>query len=316
MKKPLILLCAAVLATLASWAQQAKQPRIMVRPAEVWCTEHGYTKVVDDQGSKLLLPQYEVALQADGDLHATITKIEALMNDRQFPPVNFLQAIRSVRARAARNSGLAAKETGAGIASSFMDDINQQAKADIYFDLYWKINTAGLKRSVTYTLSAYDAYTNKAVASTSGTGEPSYTAEVPLLVEEAVTEQMDAFLARLQGHFDDLRENGREVSLEINCFDGCGIDMEKDIDGKELREVIEDWMSDNTVKRAYSLVDDTETTMLFQDVRIALYDTRERPQDAGQFARELRKYLETTLGVPVKMNARTLGRAQLIIGAK
>ena len=77
----------------------------------------------------------------------------------------------------------------------------------------------GPKRSVTYTLQGLDAYTNKQVAVTQGTGEPSMAAEVAVLLEEAVVDKMDALQAsQLQKHFDDLMANGREVALEVRVF--------------------------------------------------------------------------------------------------
>lgn len=296
---------------------KAKKPRIMVRPAETWCSANGYMQKNDDQGTVELTPDYEVALQTSQDLNLAIAKIEGQMNERGYSTVNFLTSIRGVKAQAARNSGMTSKTTGSGIAVSFMDEINMQAKADIFFDLDWKVSSTGPKKTVFYTLSAYDAYTYSSIASVSGSGQPSFSSEVPTLVEEAILDNMDTFLAQLQRYFDDCLENGRGIALVINCFDdGSGIDMEKEYNGRELREVIEDWVSDNAIGRSYNLVDDTETSMTFQDVKIALFDDRERPQDAGSFGRELRKYL-TSLGIPSKQGgSRTLGRFELIIGEK
>lgn len=297
-------------------AQKATKPRVMVRPAESWCTENGYMSVVENHDMKELLPNYEIAFQTNGDLTLVISKIESLMNDRGFQIANFLQAIRGVKSQAARNSGITSKSTGSNVAVSFMDEINNTAKADIFFDVYWKITKTGPKNTVSYTLSAYDTYTYNSIASTSGTGAPSFTAEIPILVEEAVLSNMDPFLDQLQGYFDDCIENGRAISLEINTFDdGSNIDMESIYDGKELREIIEDWVSDNSVNSSYNLVDDTETSMVFQDVRIPLFDERERPMNAGIYARGLRKHLQS-LQIPVKQGNNTLGRCQLIIGEK
>lgn len=296
-------------------AQKATKPRIMVRPAESWCTENGYMNIVSNQDIQELVPEYEIALQTNGDLNLVISKIESLMNDRDFRIANFLQAIRGAKNQAARNSGITSKSSGANIGVSFMDEINNTAKADVFFDVYWKVNKTGPKNSVSYTLTAYDAYTYNTIASTSGTGGASFSAEVPVLVEEAVLSNMDPFLAQLQGYFDDCIENGRPVSIEINVFDDSDIDMESEYNGKELREIIEDWMSDNTINRSYNLVDDTETAMVFQDVKIPLYDERERPMNAGGFGRGLRKHLEN-YGIPSKQGVNTLGRYQIVIGQK
>lgn len=315
MRKFLIITLMAVFSASTLVAQKATKPRVMVRPSESWCTENGYMSAVDNQDTKELIPNYEVALQTNGDLTLVVSKIESLMNDRGYRIANFLQAIRGVKAQAARNSGISSKSTESNIAVSFMDEINNTAKADIYFDVYWKITKNGPKNTVSYTLSAYDTYTYNSIASTSGTGSPSFSAEIPILVEEAVVSNMDSFLEQLQGYFDDCIENGRAISLEINTFDNEAIDMESLYDGKELREIIEDWVSDNSINRSYNLVDDTETAMVFQDVRIPLFDEKERPMNAGSYARALRKHLES-FKIPVKQGTNTLGRCQLIIGEK
>lgn len=315
MKKILTIIALMTMGLAFCQAQKATKPRIMVRPAEAWCTENGYMEKVDNQGQTELVPNYTEALQTNGDLTLVISKIESLMNDRGYRIANFLQAIRGVNANAARTSAITSKTTGSSVAVSLMDQINNQAKADIYFDVYWKVTKTGPKNTVSFTLSAYDAYTYNSIASTSGTGQPSFSAEVPTLVEEAVLSQMDPFLNQLQGYFDDCIENGRAIALQINTFEGSGIDMESEYNGKELREIIEDWVSDNTVNHAYNLVDDTETSMSFQDVKIPLFDERERPQNAGSYARGLRRYLES-LNIPVKLGSSTLGRCQLIIGQK
>lgn len=315
MKKVFTIIVLLSVNLIVCYAQKATKPRIMVRPAEAWCTENGYMEKIDNQGKTELIPDYEKALQTNGDLTLVISKIESLMNDRGFRIANFLQAIRGINANAARTSGITSKASGSNVAVSFMDEINNQAKADIYFDVYWKVTKNGPQNTVSYTLSAYDSYTYNSIASVSGTGQPSFAAEVPVLVEEAVLSNMDPFLNQLQGYFDDCVENGRAIALQINTFEGSGIDMETEYNGKELREIIEDWVSDNTVNRAYNLVDDTETTMSFQDVKIPLFDERERPMNAGIYARGLRKMLEN-LKIPVKQGSSTLGRCQLIIGEK
>lgn len=87
--------------------------------------------------------------------------------------------------------------------------MRQRAKADIIVQLTWTVNQTGPKRSVTYTLQGLDSYTNKEIATSTGTGEPSFTAELPVLLAEAVSSHMDEFCDRLQNHFDDLLQNGR-----------------------------------------------------------------------------------------------------------
>ena len=64
-------------------------------------------------------------------------------------------------------------------------------------------------------MQGLDAYSDKQIAGASGTGQPSFTAEMPVLLEEAVLAHVDNFNVQLQSHFDDMFANGREIVLEL-----------------------------------------------------------------------------------------------------
>jgi hypothetical protein len=175
----------------------------------------------------------------------------------------------------------------------------------------------GPKSSITYNLKAIDAYSTKQVAGAEGTGKGSFSAEVPVLLEEAVQDHMDAFVERLQAHFDDLLTNGREVVLDLRIFDTTGIDFEKEYGDKDLSEVIDTWLFDNCVNHRFSKSDATETMILYEQVRIPLYKANGMAQDTYGFARELARFLGASpYSIPVKTVNRGLGRCLLILGEK
>ena len=127
---------------------------------------------------------------------------------------------------------------------------------------------------------------------------------------------MDNFLAGLQGHFDDLRQNGREITLEIRKYESFDGDLESEFDGKELTEIIGDWVSKNTKNGVFSLKDYSENLMNFNQVRIPFYDESGRAIDAKDWANSLKKYLKSTYKIDSKLLTRGLGNARLIIGEK
>ena len=214
------------------------------------------------------------------------------MADRGLPLKDLAATIRSVKQDAAEDAMTVSRTTGAGLAETPLEKLLNRAKADILVELSWTVNTLGPKQSVTYMLRGIDAYTNKQVAAAQGTGAPSFSAEVPVLIEEAVLENMDNFIAQLQAHFDDLLTNGREVNVNIRVFDdGSGMTLEDEYDGMELIDVIDEWMAMNTVQHRYSLTDATENVMRFEQVRIPLYRDNGMPMDTRRFVTELRQYL-------------------------
>ncbi len=297
---------------------QAKKPTIMVIPADAWCVANGYMLSSENQGRTSRIPDYERAIQEDMDLLNTITKVGELMAERGFPLKDLGASIRGINQSAIENEMTTSRTSGAVIAESPLDKLLTRAKADILVELSWKINTIGPKTSVTYTLRGLDAYTNKQIAAAQGTGPTSFSSEVPVLIEEAVIEHMDNFIAQLQAHFDDLIANGREVAFEVRMFDnGSGNSLEDMIGDQELSEIIDSWIAQNTVSHRYNLTDVTENMMLFEQVRIPLYRENGMPMDTRHFATSLRKYLQKApYNLTSKVITKGLGKAILIIGEK
>ena len=75
---------------------QAKLPKLMVVPSDVWCNEHHCMDTVDIMGIKEMIPNYKKALQENRDLMAVISKINTLMAERGFPLQDLSQTIKSI----------------------------------------------------------------------------------------------------------------------------------------------------------------------------------------------------------------------------
>lgn len=316
MKYNRLLFLATLLLPLAAFSQ-AKKPTLMVAPAESWCFENGYTSTFSSQGRQTNLPDYERAFGENSDLLAAVTKIGELMADRDFPLKDMNAAMRDA-ARSQAEDEMTASNSGSSLAETPLERLMARAKADIIVELGWKVNTVGPKHSVTYVLRGLDAYTNKQVAAAQGTGDASFSAEVPLLLEEAVIKNMDNFLAQLQNHFNDMAANGREVAVNVKVFDnGSGLAMDSEFDGRELTDIIDDWMAENTVNHRYNMSEAGDTRLSFEQVRIPLYDTNGRAMDTRRFASALRKYLAgAPFNIPSKIVTKGLGRVDLILGEK
>jgi hypothetical protein len=309
MKRIILLFTLGILLSGAAFAQ-AKKPTIMVVPSDVWCNKNGFTTTYDNQGSKVIIPDYKIAMQSDENLILVIAKINTLMSERGFPLKNLESVLKNVEQQTAQDNMRTSKE-GSSLAESPLDVLKKTAKADIIMQLTYTLNQTGPKRSVTFNLQGIDAYTGKQVAGAQGTGAPSFSSELPVLLEEAVLSQLDNFNAQLQSHFDDLLTNGREVTLRIQVWDnGSGTDLESEYDGEELGEIIDDWVFKNTVNGRYSKSESSENYMFFEQVRIPLFDANNKPMDTKDFVQQLRKFLKD----PPYMNG--LGAGLLYIGEK
>lgn len=314
MKK--IVLSLIFVSAVAAIFAQAKKPTIMVVPSDLWCNKNGYTQTFDNQGIPIVMPNYEAALQNDADLMLAISKINEMMTERGFPLKNLESALKTLKNQAAEDAMLTSKE-GESISETPIDKLKKVAKADIIMQLTYTINTTGPKRSLTFNLQGLDAYTDKQIAGSSGTGSPSFTTELPILLEEAVLSHIDLFNSQLQSYFDDLFVNGREITVRVKVWDNADYDLEEEFDGEMLSEIIENWMADNTVLGRYNTSVATENQMYFEEVRIPLEEEvngKVRGVDARRWVGYLRKYLKENYEVESKLMMQGLGQAQLVIG--
>lgn len=316
MKRSIITCLMTAVALLVS--AQIKKPELMVIPSDVWCITNGYSYPVENMGTTVNVPNYKQALQESMGLKLAIAKLNDLMAERQFPLQSLEQAIKNMEQRRAEDN-LTVSKAGNELAESPLDELARTAKCDILLELSWEVKDFGPKHSLSYILEARDAYTGKSIGAVSGTGQPSFSADVDVLLEEAIVANMDNFNVRLQNHFTEMQQIGREIVLDIKVFAGnaAGVDLETEFGGDELIDIINDWLQQNTVQGRFSMPYASENIANFTQVRIPVYDERGRAIDANGFARNLAKFLrKEPYNIPSKVLVKGLGRAVIILGEK
>lgn len=313
--KQLIFAFLLVLCT-ASAFSQAKKPTIMVVPSDNWMDKNGYMMEFNNQGKISYVPDYRTAGVKNKDLSPVMNTIQNLLTDRGFPPKILSEELKKLESQAAEDAMLTSKG-GGELNESPIDKLKAVAKADIILYVNWDINDLGFEKSISFELGAVDAYTSKPMGGSNGTGKPSMTAETAVLLKEAILENFDEFANGLQSQFDVMFEQGREIILRIKTWDTWEYDLEsEDFGDDELSSLIENWVTDNTVQGRFSTTDATENMMLFEQVRIPLYDEKGKAVDARKWANGLRKYLKVTYQIESKLMTKGLGQAQLVLGEK
>ena len=316
MKKSIFTLALALIALVAS--AQIKKPELMVVPSDVWCISNGFYTEVDNMGTTVKVPNYKQALQESMGLKLAIAKLNDLMAERQFPLQSLEQTIKNLEQRRMEDN-LTMSKAGNELAESPLDEVARTAKCDIILELSWEVKDFGPKHSLSYILEGRDAYTSKAIGAASGTGAPSFTADVDVLLEEAIVANMDNFNNRLLDHFTEMQTIGREISLDIKVFanNEAGIDLETEFGDDELIDIINEWLQVNTVQGRFSMPYASENVANFTQVRIPVYDERGRAIDANGFAKQLTKMLKKDpYNIPSKVLVKGLGRAVIILGEK
>lgn len=316
-KLHLIIMALGLLVSTNTLFGQAKKPTLMILPSDNWCEQRYFMTEFDNQGIKQKVPNYKQAFQEDTELGQVISKIGSLMIDRGFPLKDVEQELKAIEARNAEDNMTTSTASGSSISESPLDKLKNKAKADIIIQIWWKVTKTDNGKVISFILEAFDAYTSKRIASSTGNGTPNNTDIVPVLLQNAILANIDPFAAQLQSHFDDMFNNGREILLTVKKWNSWDKNMETEIDGKEITDYINEWLQKNTVKGKFSMADATENIIRCDQVRIPLYDANNNAIDARQFAKGLQKYLKASpFNFEVKLMTRGLGEAILVLGEK
>jgi hypothetical protein len=315
--KQITISCLLLFTTVGVAFSQAKKPTLMILPSDNWCEQRYFMTEFDNQGTKQKVPNYKQAFQEDTEIGQVISKIGGLMIDRGFPLKDVEQELKAIEARTAESNMTSSTSSVSSISESPLDKLKNRAKADILIQIWWKVNKTEQGKSVSFILEAFDAYTSKRIASSTGNGTPNTTDIIPVLLQNAILANIDPFAAQLQSHFDDMFNNGREILLTVKKWESWDKNLETEINGDEIKNHIYDWVEKNAVKGRFNESSSTENRIDYEQVRIPLFDERNRALDARQFAINLQKYLKAApYNFEVKLMTRGLGEAILVLGEK
>lgn len=314
-RKLFLVLLAIVGVATFSFAQQAKKPTIMILPSDNWCNQRYFMTSYSNQGNMVKAPNYQQAFMEDTELGQVISKIGQVMTGLGYSLKDAEQEIKSIGTKTAEDNVTMSKSSGASLAESPLDMLKRRIKSDIVIQIWWQVNRAGNGHSASFTLEAFDAYTNKRIATSTGTTQASNEI-IPELLARAVKDNVKPFDKQLDSWFADQKKNGRGINLTIRCWDNWDKDLETEYNGEELTDCIQKWMLKNTVNGSFNLSDGTESFAQFEQVRIPLIENG-KAVDARAFATKLRKYLQQSpYGITSKVMVRGLGEAVLVLGEK
>ena len=289
----------------------------MILPSDNWYNQRFFMTSYDNQGMKVKVPDYQKAFIEDSELGQVISKLGELMIKYGYSLKDAEQEIKNVYARSSEDNVTMSSTTGASMAENPLDMIKRRAKMDIIIQIDWKINREEGGKSSSFTLEAFDSYTSKRIATTTGVGKTS-SASVPSLLESAVKSRIKEFDKQMMSYYNDLNKNGREILLTVKCWDNWDNNLESEFgdDYDELLDYIQKWLRKNTINSSFNLSDATENFAQFEQVRIPLYNSEGEALDARGFATMLRKYLIKNLGITSKVMTRGLGEAIIVLGEK
>ena len=283
---------------------QQQKPTMLVIPSDQLLQQFGKLKQQEALGKTLQVRDYNGYLLTDQD--SNFIQMGYPLNDLE-------QTLKSIN----EQEMLDAID---GIQKDAKTILLTTAKPDIILELDYNIVTdrssRDFKKSLTYTLRAIDAFSNKVVATIQQTNFEgnSKTATPATLMESALAKDTKGFTQQINNHFNTIIETGRDITLRVTIDNGVNLTMSDEcLDGDTYSDFIIDWVKVNTLLGAYNMNRNTETEMYFTNVKIKTLNDNGTQYSAYDFARELSKALNKGCGIKSRNTTQGLGMATISI---
>lgn len=259
-------------------ATNVVQPKIMVIP---------YIKESED---------LRTVLEADFKKREVIAQIKNGFDNRGFTTKDFVATLKE-----AKDAKIFITNTQSDIKSALVEF----SGADIYVEVEYnlvKTKNGGIAKII---LNGYDASTGNAYANiTCNSGERYGTDDGSLITAALITPPvsygdkpstvpcLDNFLDILQAKFTDMVNKGRSVKVDFSIDATAARDFDSKVGGKQLSDLIDDWLAENSYKNNYHAQGTTTKRLFYDDVRIPLLDANGRNFKLNKFGQNLTEYLD------------------------
>ena len=292
---------------------QQQKPAMLVIPSDQLLQQFGKLKQQEALGKTLQVRDYNGYLLTDQDSKFIISTIQSAFIQMGYPLNDLEQTLKSIN----EQEMLDAID---GVQKDAKTILLTTAKPDIILELDYNIVTdrssRDFKKSLTYTLRAIDAFSNKVVATIQQTNFEgnSKTATPATLMEAALAKDTKGFTQQINNHFNTIIETGREITLRVTIDNGVNLTMSDEcLDGDTYSDFIIDWVKVNTLLGAYNMNRNTETEMYFTNVKIKTLNDNGTQYSAYDFARELSRALNKGCGIKSRNTTQGLGMATISI---
>lgn len=273
-------------------------PEIMILPSDRVLNEFNSLKETS-HGIERNYQSYLINSSADRTLSSVI---QNEFNQMGYPLNDLEQTLKQLNNRSITDEAdMLAKDTKTLLLNIAKPDIIAE------FDYKTSLNQKTFKKSLNYTLTFIDAYTNKVISTkTSSSDEKNFT--------QSLREQMPAISKELQRYFSDILTKGREISVRITVDSSSNINLQDEsIEGQIYANWIDDYMDTNTVKGTYRLNTNTKYELSYTNVRIAILNNDGTQHSAYQWGRNFAETIYKKLGVKVKNLSQGLADVHLVI---
>ena len=207
-------------------------------------------------------------------------------------------------------------KSGATTSQNGVDRLMNTVKPDIVVYVDYQMIVQGPKKILNLRIEPKDAYTSESIGGKSNSSAPTFSVDTNTLVRETIASIIDPIMNSIENHVNDIYENGRTVMIDLKKFDSWDGDFEKEYNGMELKEIVENWFREIAKNNDYQLESPTENEMIFK-IRIPVVDENNKATNATTYGRLFQKFLkEPPYSIVAKVREIALGSCMVILGEK
>lgn len=292
---------------------QTQKPTMFVLPSDQLLQRFGKLQQKEALGKTLQVRDYPGYLLTDEDSKFIISSIQSKFIEFGYPLNDLEQTLKSINDQEM-------VDAVSGVQKDAKTILLTAAKPDIILELDYNLqtdrSTRDYKKTLTYTIRAIDAFSNKVVATIQQTNftDGQKNSTPASMMQAAIEKDAKTFTQQINNHFNDIVASGRDITLRVTIENGVNLKMSDEcLNNDSYTDFIIDWIKVNTVQGAYNMQRNTETEMYFSNVRIKTLNDNGTQYSAYDFARELSKALNKGCGIKSKNTTQGLGDATISI---
>src|SRR5690606_1970371 len=224
-------------------------------------------------------------LEENPYIRSAVAKVKESFDQRGWSTIDFVANLKAAES----NSAFTMDRQ-----SNFKSDLITGSGADIYVQVDTHVSTDESGTSINLILTAFESHTGASFSNKTGNSGRFRTNDYEKLIDRAFEQISEEFLNTLMVKTDEIREIGRAIIVHFNLDQDAEIDFDSEVgNGEFLNEAIEDWISLNAYQGRANLAGIVENKMLFDEVRIPLFDQESgRLYNPNRFANEIIRFLK------------------------
>lgn len=250
------------------FSQNTNLPKIMVIP---------FTKDGED---------LRTVLDNDINTRITLAKVKEGFDSRGFTTVDFIGKLKS-----AKDNQVFTMDNQTDIKTKILE----LSGSDIYIVAETSTKSDASGSSATVIINGYETATGNSIANKVSNSGKFQTNDTEKLVSRAVEKSMEEFTTMVTDKFSQIAKNGRSVLIDFGFSENSGINMTTEIGttGLALSDILEEWISKNSLNGSYHIQGTTNQKMIFDEVKIPLKDKNSNNYTSTKYALDIFKYLKS-----------------------